>query len=133
MHAILKEHIKRYPRMQPDDLYKLIMQAAMGSEHAIDDPESAKLYLQKEVEGLSPEPDDPLIDPLSPDGLIVRVNLRPFLKVGGDLEELCEAFIRTAAKFTGKHETLRSYLQTALDFGSSKTAPVQCGQAPNNF
>jgi hypothetical protein len=123
--TILAEHLKRYPLMQPDDLYKLIMQAAMGSEHAFDDAESAKLYFQNEIDGLSLDRDDPLVDPLSPEGLIVRVNLRPLVKAGEELDELLEAFIRTASMYTGDLEALRSYFETAISMASAKKLPFR--------
>jgi hypothetical protein len=47
--TILQDHITRYPRMQIQDLYKLLHQAALGSEHAVLDPESAWLWLAREL------------------------------------------------------------------------------------
>ena len=35
---ILAAHVKRYPRLEIQDLYKLVYQGAMGSEHAVSDP-----------------------------------------------------------------------------------------------
>jgi hypothetical protein len=131
--GILEEHIKRYPRMQPDDLYKLLMQAAMGSEHAVEDIELAKTFLQNEIQGLSSEPMEPLVDPLSPDGLIVRVNLRPLLKAGGDPEELLNAFIRTASEHTGDRDTLKAYLDTAISMSHTNQLPFRADELSTLF
>ena len=35
---ILAAHVKRYPRLEIQDLYKLVYQGALGSEHAVSDP-----------------------------------------------------------------------------------------------
>lgn len=120
---ILNDHLNRYPRIQFDDLYKLIFQAAMGSEHAVDDPHLAKRIIDDEIEDLTLEPIDPLVDRLSPDGLIVRVNLRPLLRAGGNPDTLLEAYIRTAGEHTGEQEMLQRYLDTSLAMSRSGKLP----------
>ena len=46
------------------------------------------------------------IDPISEDGRIVRVHLRPLVRLGLPAESLLDAFLRTAAEFHGNISTL---------------------------
>src|SRR5262249_47815609 len=62
--------LRRYPRMELADVYKLLHQAAMGSGHAIEDPAEARAKLEEELTHLGEGPDDPVADPISPDGKV---------------------------------------------------------------
>jgi hypothetical protein len=115
LQAILYSHFARYPQMQARDLYKLLHQAALGSEHAVKDEDAARLLLSRELAEMATGPDDPLLDPISPDGSIVRIHLRPYIIAGWDPETLLQAFMRTANEWRGSVETLREYGQSAAD------------------
>lgn len=79
------------------DVYKLLHQAAFGSEHAVSVPEAARRWLEQELSSLPPGPDEPLIDPICADRSVARVHLRPYLAGGFDPADLLAAFLRTAA------------------------------------
>lgn len=111
---ILVNQVSRYPQLEPRDLYKLAHQAALGSEHALTDPVGARRWLERELVEMGPGPDDPFLDPISADGQIVRLHLRPYLAAGGDPAVLLDAFVRTAQEFHGSVETLRRYLRYAV-------------------
>jgi hypothetical protein len=106
---MLAAQVLRYPRLEIQDLYKLIFQASFGSEHAVGDLEVARGRLMHELRELPPGPEEPTADPLSPNGRIVRVNLRPYLANGGDPAALIEAFVRTGRGYRGTGATLRRY------------------------
>ena len=106
---IITRQMIRYPRMEVQDLYKLIHQAAMGSEHAISSVDAARSWLEREVNELAEGPEEPVVDVISPDGRIVRINLRPYLHSGGDLPALLNAFIQTANEYRGTTEGLQLY------------------------
>lgn len=110
---ILQSHLTRYPEMQIEDVYKLIHQAVMGSEHAITDPETARKWMERESAEMGRGPVEPVIDPISPDGEIIRVHLRPYVLCGGTLEALLDAFIRTANEHHGDIHLLESYWEIA--------------------
>ncbi|MGB5163262.1 MAG: hypothetical protein WBP10_10885 [Thermoanaerobaculia bacterium] len=124
---ILELHVARYPAMQPEDLYKLLHQAVMGSEHAISSREAARQWLIREIETLqryAPDSlDAALIEPISPDGRLVRVNLRPYLRMAGDPEPLLEAFWLTAERFAGDSRTLDLYCKQAVNLAREGTLP----------
>jgi hypothetical protein len=108
LESLLTSHLARYSEMQIQDLYKLIHQAVMGSGHAVTDPESARLWLERELAEMGDGISEPLIDPISADGQMARVHLRPFVAQGGDPQKLLSAFIRTANEFRGDEETLKN-------------------------
>ncbi len=123
--ATLTSHLARYPAMQLVDLYKLIHQAAMGSEHAIRDAESARNWLTRELAGMGDDCratsrhgiPEPLMDPLSDETGIIRVHLRPYIASGGDPARLLDDFIRTANEFNGDPQTLEKYWHIATSLG----------------
>ena len=65
---ILRSHISHYPSMQIQDLYKLLHQAAIGSEHALANPESARNWLTRELAEMGEGILELLTDPISADG-----------------------------------------------------------------
>ena len=133
--AILSAHFTRYPAMQIQDVYKLVHQAAMGSEHAISSPEGARNWMERELAELGVGPDEPVIDPISDDGQIARVHLRPFVAGGGDPRILLDAFIRTANEYRGSVQTLKDYWNFATGIGFYSVAEmndhIQSMQAQN--
>ena len=111
--------------MQAQDIYKLLHQAALGSEHAVSDEEAARNLLERELTDMGDGPDDPQLDPISPDGQIVRVHLRPYLRMGKDPETLLQAFIRTANEWHGSQDNLKEYGAVAVELAHSGTGAIQ--------
>jgi hypothetical protein len=105
----------RHPSWQLPDVYKLSFQASLGSEHAAPSEAAARRWLEQEVASLGSGPAGPPIEPISPDGRLARVNLRPYLAAGGSLNALLGAFLQTAARWQGNRETLRWYIDWALE------------------
>ena len=106
---IVMLHLERYAALEIQDLYKLAYQAAMGSEHGVPDPEAARRWLERELAELGPDGKGPVTVPLSPDGRLVRVELRAFVARGGDSRRLLEAFVSTAGRFTAATDRLERY------------------------
>jgi len=122
--AVVLAHLARYPAMRVEDVYKLAHQACLGSEHAVRDRAQAERWLERELAQLGDGPPEPTIDPIAPDGRIVRVHLRPFLAAGGDASGLLDAFVRTANGFRGSHERLRSAWATVEALAADGSLPV---------
>lgn len=110
---VMARQVARFPRMEPQDLYKLVFQAAMGSRHAGLDSAMARDWLDQEVAGLQPGPDEAVLDTISADGRMVRVNLRPYLAAGGSRDALLRAFVATARDYQGSEAALRRDLDLA--------------------
>jgi len=96
---LLGQHLQRYPHLELADIYKLLHQAAMGPGHAVSGLAAARTWLKTEAAGLGDGPDDPIADPISPDGRLARVHLRPYVAAGYGLEQLTEAFVETAQTY----------------------------------
>ncbi|MCW3979188.1 MAG: hypothetical protein NWF12_05520 [Candidatus Bathyarchaeota archaeon] len=94
--ALLREHYERWPLMRATDFYKLLYQGAFGVGHIMGD--AAWFRLEKEAGSvdLDEHPGEPLVEDVSADGSMVRVNLRPYLRRGLPLEDLFEAMKKTA-------------------------------------
>ena len=123
--GILRSHLTRYPDMQIQDVYKLVHQAAMGSEHAVTDPGTARKWIERELAEMCERPSEPLVDPLSPDGEIVRVHLRPYVLLGASIEELVEAFLCTANEYHGDIVLLEHYWKIAANTGNFLLADME--------
>lgn len=92
----IKTHVERYPQARPRDVYKLIFQGVYGVGHII--TENARRYLMEEAGRIPLESysDRPLIESVSPDGSMVRVNLRPFLRMNLSLNDLFRVMMASA-------------------------------------
>jgi hypothetical protein len=112
---IVLEHARRYPAWLAPDLYKLIHQAAMGSGHAVGEHQEARARLEQELTSLGDGPDEPLLDPISPGGKLLRLHLRPFSRLGLPPEALLEAFLTTANRFTGQERVLKTYVIQSVE------------------
>ncbi len=110
---ILANQVERYPRLQVQDLYKLVHQATMGSEHAVRDEAAARERLESELSRLGGGPEETEVESISADGRIVRVHLRPYAAHGGDPARLLAAFLQTAREYKGDKSRLRRYWDCA--------------------
>jgi hypothetical protein len=115
--TVIKSHISRYPVLQIQDLYKLLHQASMGSEHGVPDLDTARNWLTRELFEMGEGFSEPLMDPISADGEIVRVHLRPYISAGYAPDLLLDAFVRTANEYKGDARTLEIYWQAATKMG----------------
>lgn len=122
---ILLSHFSRYPGMQLRDVYKLLHQAALGSEHAVLDVQSARNWMNRELSEMGTGPAEALMDAISPGGEIVRVHLRPFIAAGGAPEHLLAAFIQTANEWRGEIQQLEKYWAAARQLAVESRIPFK--------
>lgn len=86
--GLVAEHHGRRPLMRAADWYKLIYQGVFGVGHILGEGSYASLVEEAgRVRDLGPG-DEPLLERVSCDGSMVRVNLRPYMRVGGSLGAL---------------------------------------------
>ncbi len=109
LQAIILAQITRYPLMEIRDVYKLIYQGAMGGDHAVQDAQAVRVWFDQDVRDMVDGPEEPVVDPISVDKRVIRINLRPYKSAGGDLTALCEAFIRSAQAYQGNRADLVCY------------------------
>jgi hypothetical protein len=120
---LVSRHMGRYPGMQLEDIYKLLHQAALGPGHAVKDMADARARLDTEAAALGDGPDEPARDIISPDGKLARIHLRPFLASGGNLQDLCAAFVETANSYPPSPEKLAKFCGCLGDLAAAGGVP----------
>lgn len=96
----LEELIRWHQRLRPDlevvDVYKMLFQSVFGIQHILHD--KAKRYLEEELSTLEMQKssDETLIENISVDNVMARVNLRPFKMQGLSSDKLFLAMVTSA-------------------------------------
>lgn len=114
---------------EAQDGYKLLVQATLGAEHAAPSEEAALAWMEREVATLEAAPDEPMVEPITPDGALVRVNLRPFLARGGDWRALARAFAATGRKQFGTREDLATRWEIVVTLAQDARLPFGAAAA----
>lgn len=116
--ALITLHRDHYPLAEPRDFYKLIYQGVFGVGHIISD--KAKDFLVEEANrvNLNDYLDRKLVEPVSPDGKMVRIYLRPFMRAHLRLDKLYHVMIKSA-KLKGDQELFKTYWRYFLDMVDS--------------
>ena len=106
--AYFLAHGAQDPAVAAEDAYKYLYHAARGGEHALADETAAGLWLAREWATLGPpQPGEELWEPLTADGRIGRLHLRPYKAQGGNKEALLDAFLAGARDFDGHAGSFR--------------------------
>jgi hypothetical protein len=95
---LVKYHLDTHPSFSVRDAYKLLYQHFFGPEHFVMNKDDAWRRLVSEISEIEPDATVPLIEPLSIDCAIFRINLAPFKALNLDLEKLFAAFIESVVK-----------------------------------
>jgi len=101
----LEELVRWHQRLRPDlevvDVYKMLFQSVFGIQHILHD--KAKQYLEEELPTLEMQKssDEPLIENISVNNVMVRVNLRPFKMRGLSSDKLFLAMVTSAKEPKG--------------------------------
>lgn len=122
--TLIQGHLVRYPATEPRDIYKLLYQGVLGPEHLIDSQDEFAARLREELDSIQPDDNEALWEPLRPDGLLGRLNLRPFKARGGDPNRLLEACLRTAFMRWGTPEDLKRAWDTFAILARQGTWPA---------
>lgn len=98
--SLVREHVRLHRSLGIEDVYKLLFQGVLGVGHILRDNERAWTWLVEEFEGVEAEgfPDEPLLERVSVDGEVVRVNLRPFKRLGLSLKGLFKVMLKSAQR-----------------------------------
>lgn len=105
---LIINHLKLRPEALPQDVYKLLYQGVFGVGHIISDHAWVVLVEEAGRIDLDDHMDDPLFEPVSPDGSMVRVNLRQYINTGGDLKTLFRV-MRESAMVQGEQGVFLDY------------------------
>lgn len=130
---LITAQLQRYPAMQVQDLYKLAYQAALGNEHLMTDSAMVHNYSIKELAGIDSSSTEPLLEAISPDGAVVRLNLRPFKARQGDHRALFQAMMQTARTFQKSPSRLARYLSRLEQMADSGSLPFDATAVQSFF
>ena len=97
---LVREQGRLHRNLGIQDVYKLLFQGVMGVAHILADKEGAWRALVEEFEGLDASElmEEPLLERVSADGSVVRLNFRPFKRLRLSLERLFEVMLRSAER-----------------------------------
>lgn len=98
---LVNDHVKRYPKIQVQDVYKLLYQGEFGVKHIIDNPEAARAYLEQELGQFAADSSESLWEYISSDSGMVRIHLRPFRAGHYNPDRLWESMVKTAESVIG--------------------------------
>lgn len=98
---LIQYHQKLRPGFEIQDAYKLLYQGNLGIEHIMGDTMAAKEYLEYEMSSITEMefPDESLIENISTDTSIVRINLRPFKRLNLNTEKLWRTMALSAEHY----------------------------------
>ena len=89
--------MEQYPKARLLDIYKSCFQDYMGAEHLVNDPASARAYLDQELATTDISTLQPwAYEPCGVDGNYVRVSLRAVIEGKITADQLLDAFVRSA-------------------------------------
>ena len=97
---VISAQVAMYPAMETQDWYKLLHQAAMGNRHLGVDDSLIYAYLLEEWQRIDASDEEPLVEYISPDSSVIRLNLRPFKASGSSPDEIFDAMRKTWESFT---------------------------------
>jgi len=98
--GLVREHVRLHRSLGVQDVYKLLFQGVLGVGHILRDKEGAWRWLVEEFEEVDASEflEEPLLERVSVDGGVVRVNLRPFKRLGLSLERLFDVMVASAER-----------------------------------
>jgi hypothetical protein len=127
------EPIKREPRAHSlVDIYKCLHQGEFGVGHLIDAPEHFQHRLMQEMSGIEPISDEPILENVSIDSAVMRLNLRPFIALhADDVENAChilaDVCIQSAEIVKGNREHFFAILNAFRDL--NRAGELKVGKA----
>ena len=107
----LREQGELHPAMEPQDVVKMVYQAAYGAEHLLADVEKAGEYLIQELEMVPADARIPLVEDISED--MCRVNLAAWKAKGLPADWLLKIFVLSAGGWKDRDDVFAAYLKQA--------------------
>jgi len=104
---IMKKQFELHKDIQMQDIYKLIYQGTFGCEHLAHDGSMDMLY--KEFDEAEPDKDESLIEVISPDYMIYRLNIRCFKHYSDNKKFFFEWFYNTSKMKLGSEKDFINY------------------------
>jgi len=104
--SLVHQHLAWYPLMELPDVYKLLYQGVLGSEHLVTSGQEFASHLQVEYDQQLPDPTQRLLEVIHPDGALYRLNLRPCKARQLQIGRLLPALLKTPELVRGSKAEL---------------------------
>ena len=106
----LKEHLKKYPKMELDDIIKLYLQGTLGPAHLVLSADDCLARVTKEYESIKDiDLNDEMIEDISES--YVRIYLKPYYEYRNSFQGLVKAFV-LSSQIQGDKENYKSLIRT---------------------
>jgi len=131
--SLILHHKKIHPSLTVQDVYKMLYQGTMGPGHIMKDKEKAFSTLKSEFELIDPasRKDEILLEPITIDRSIIRVNLRPYWKKIADIEPLFKSMLHSTEMFIPDKKKLLDLWQQFIKLIQEEKLDFQLKQALN--
>ena len=123
--SLVSQHLTRYPDLELQDVYKLLCQSAMGASRSTESIDVLHDKFKRELKHTSVSRSEPVIDPISPDGLISRVHLKTYVSLNYPTDDLFQAFIETIQLHQGSSAKLKKFVSCLRDLSSAEQLPFK--------
>jgi hypothetical protein len=135
LESLILYHRKLHPSLTVQDIYKLLFQSTMGPAHIMKNKDKAISLLNQELNSLDLKfkKNEILVEPISIDEKVVRINLRPFKRKMLDVKLLFYTIEKTSGLFVKNQQKLDYYWETfkqlvqekKLDFDSNNILSLE--------
>ena len=123
--SLVSQHLTRYPDLELQDVYKLLCQSAMGASRSTESIDVLHDKFKRELKHTSVSRSEPVIDPISPDGLTSRVHLKTYVSLNYPTDDLFQAFIETIQLHQGSSAKLKKFVSCLRDLSSAGQLPFK--------
>jgi len=120
---IAKMYADRYPKMKIEDFTKFLYLGTMGNSHMVEDIDSTRRKLSFELLSVIARDEEPIYDELTPDGDMIKLNLRPYKDKNGTSDLLLSAMVDTSETFSPQPDKFKELCSELLDLTKSKVLP----------
>jgi hypothetical protein len=115
--GILEQEYRLFPEAAPQDYYKLVYQSVFGAGHLVKDPSMFEAFLMQEMSGLEGDRNMPLVQDITMDQPLYRLNLAPSVHLGIKPGTICEYCITGINRFAiTLNELFPQIVDIALQF-----------------
>jgi len=92
---LIKQHIERYPAIQPADVYKLVYQGTFGPAHLGSDSTQILVYLNAELAEIDADSTASLYENIVPSGKKIRLNLKRLKATNISPQKIVQAILNS--------------------------------------
>jgi hypothetical protein len=131
LYQLILWHLDRHQNLGIQDVYKLLYQGVFGAEHLVTDIGSARTALIEEWQRVPADANEILIEPVSMDAQIVRINIRRCQAEGLTVNDLWTAFYTSLSDVTAEANDFEKMWNSFCDLCRLKTSSFDVDDAIN--